>query len=107
MKISLINAIEKDGQTINELTLNLKGLTGNDLTKAESDARAMGDTSPDPLFSAKGLTVIAAKAAGMIPDDILGLSAPDFLQVKAVVSIFLYGWLLPAKTQSEIYGEQS
>lgn len=107
MEIQLRNPIQKDGKTIEKITLNLEGLKGSDIVEAEREARLRGDVSPNPIFSSGGLAVVAARASGLIPDDIESLSAPDFLEVTNTVSNFLYGWVLPKNMQSGIYEKQS
>lgn len=106
-KVILRKPIEKDGQSIREIELNFDDLKGNDLVHAERQARMRGDISPDPLFSSEGLAVIAARVSGQIPEDILGLLAPDFLQVTNTVKNFLYDWASPMSTQSETSEKQS
>lgn len=100
-KVMLRKPIEKDGQSISELELKFDDLKGNDLVHAERQARMRGDISPDPLFSSEGLAVIAARVSGQIPEDILGLAAPDFLLVTNMVKNFLYDWASPMNMQSE------
>ncbi|MBO8136804.1 MAG: phage tail assembly protein [Desulfotomaculum sp.] len=107
MDIKLQKPFEKDGKTFEKLTLNLENLKGSDIVQAEQEARQRGDMSPNPLFSSEGLAIVAAKASGLIPEDILNLDAPDFLLVTNTVSNFLYGWVLPEKMRSEIYKKQS
>ncbi|MBE3586570.1 MAG: phage tail assembly protein [Thermoanaerobacter sp.] len=107
MEIKLRKPIEKDSKTIEKLTLDLKALTGSDLVLAEREARLRGDVSLDPLFSSEGLAIVAARVSGLIPEDILGLDAPDFVLVINTVRNFLFGWVLPAQMQSEIYEKQS
>ncbi|MDT3416173.1 hypothetical protein QO009_002041 [Brevibacillus aydinogluensis] len=94
-KVKLIKPLEKDGQRIEEIELKLSELTGSDLVQVERQARLQGDLSPDPLFSADGLAVIAARVSGLLPEDIKSLHAPDFLTVINTVKNFLYGWVLP------------
>jgi hypothetical protein len=101
MEITLSKAIQKDGQEIQKLTLDLDKLRGADIVRAEREARMRGDLSPNPVFSTEGLAIVAAKASGMIPEDIMDLSAPDFLLVTNTVNNFLYGWVFPTSTQSE------
>lgn len=100
MEIKLQKPIEKDGHKIDKITLELDNLTGDDIIEAEKEARMRGDQNPNPLFSSQGLAVIAARASGMIADDIAKLAAPDFLMLTQVVSNFLYGWVLPTLIQS-------
>jgi hypothetical protein len=95
VEIKLKKPLTRDEKTIDKINLDLDALTGEDIIKAEKEARMRGDTSPNPLFSSDGLSIIAAKASGMIVEDIRALAAPDFLLVTNTVSNFLYGWVLP------------
>ncbi|WP_409176662.1 phage tail assembly protein [Brevibacillus fortis] len=100
MEIKLIEPLMKDGNSIEELSLNLNKLTGRDMIDAEEEARALGDNTFHPLNGQKGLAVIAAKATGLLVDDILSLAAPDFLIVTNTVNNFLFAWGLAAGMQS-------
>ncbi len=103
MEITLQKPFVKDGKTIEKLTLNLESLTGHDLVKAEKVARTFGEEAANPLFTQTGLAVVAAQVSGFAVDDILELSAPDFLLVTNTVGNFLFGWVLSAVVQSKIY----
>lgn len=105
--IKLKKPIVKDGKTIDSINLDLDSLSGNDMIKVEREARLRGDLSPNPLFSSEGLSIVAARASGLIPEDVIGLGAPDFVEVTNTVRNFLFGWVLPTSQQSEIYDEQS
>jgi hypothetical protein len=100
MEITLKKPLEKDGKTIEKLTINIDKLTGNDIMNAENEVVMRGNKSPNPLFTSEGFAVIAAKASGNIPEDIFALSAPDFLLVTSMVQNFLFGWALTTGMQS-------
>ncbi|QGQ95869.1 phage tail assembly protein [Paenibacillus psychroresistens] len=104
MKIKLKKPFNKGEVTVTEFDIDFVKLTGYQIIEAEVEARGMGETSPNPLFSSRGLAIIAAKASGHIPEDIIGLSAPDFLMVTNTVSNFLYGWVLPGLIQEPSEG---
>lgn len=106
-KVTLIKPFGKDGQQVNEIVLNLAEIKGNDLIKAEQLARMSGDMSPDPLMSTEGLSILAARVSGHVPEDIKNLYAPDFLAVTNTVKNFLYGWVLPESVRSQISENQS
>lgn len=103
MEIELSKPIQQGDQTIDKLILKMDDLDGNTLIEAEREARLNGDQSVDPLFSAQGLIIIAAKASGVVTDDLKSLPACDFLYITNYVRNFLYGWVLPKSKQSEIY----
>lgn len=100
MIIKLSVPLNKDGNQITELSLDLNKLTGRDMIDAEQEARALGDNTFHPLSGQKGLAVIAAKATGLVVDDLLSLVAPDFLVVTSTVNNFLFAWGLAAGIQS-------
>lgn len=100
-KIDLKKPIEKDGEKIITLQLDLDSLKGSDIVSIEREVRAQDPISPNPLFTSLGLATTASRVSGVIVDDILDLSAPDFLHVTNTVSNFLYGWVLPTNTPSE------
>lgn len=104
MKIKLKKPLTRDGKAVEELELRLEDLTGADVLSAEQEARMRGDASPNPLFSSQGRAILAARAAGIIVDDIIALSAPDFMLVTTEVGNFLFGWgylVLPQSNSEE------
>ncbi|USG67449.1 phage tail assembly protein [Brevibacillus ruminantium] len=101
MEIKLSKPLLRDGQTVETLKLDMNELKGADLVQAEREARLRGDISTDPLFSSEGLSIVAAKVSGVLPEDIQQLAAPDFLMVMNTVKNFLYGWVLPTNSPSE------
>ncbi|MFY0545452.1 phage tail assembly protein [Brevibacillus sp. H7] len=107
MEITLHKPIEKDGQTIGKVTLNLETLKGRHLVEAEQEARLRGNVSVNPLYTEEGKALVAAKASGLIVDDILDLAAPDFMRITTEVNIFLHGMGLPMTTPSESSEKQS
>lgn len=103
MEITLKKPFTKNGKTIEKLTLNLETITGHDLIKAEKVTRTFGEEAVNPLFTQTGLAVVAAQVSGLAVDDILDLSAPDFLLVTNMVGNFLFGWVLSAAILSKTY----
>lgn len=74
-----------------KLKSGLNNLTGRDFEEAERAARALGDTSPEITFSKRFQCILAAKALGMIPDDIQDLKIADYTAVTLTVFNFLAG----------------
>lgn len=91
MEITLKKPLLKDNKEIDKLVLNLDGLSGHDLIAIENELRERGNQSLKPLGTTEGTAVIAAKASGLLPEDIMGLGAFDFLEVTSSVFIFLFG----------------
>ena len=74
----------------NELELDFDKITGRVMVEMETKSRAMGDNTPDLTFSMKYQLMLAAKAAGVIYDDLIDLSAMDMMAVLAEVKSFLF-----------------
>jgi Phage tail assembly chaperone proteins, E, or 41 or 14 len=87
IEVKLAKPIEKDGQKIDVIKLNLEGLTGADILAIEKELR-LSQTQFN-ILSQETQLAIAARAAGMIPDDLKELHWSDFLEVTAQVQLFL------------------
>lgn len=96
MKVKLAKPIQIDGKEVKEIDLNLSSLTGRDIISADREARIQGITGLNPLFTQEGLLLVAAKASGIKDDDLLQLSAPDFMELTMIVQNFLMGLDLSA-----------
>jgi Phage tail assembly chaperone proteins, E, or 41 or 14 len=101
MKVKLLKPIEIDGQKITEINLELEKLTGKDILDADREVRLEGEGGLNPLYTQRGLMILASKVSGFIPDDLLRLSAPDFLEVTANVQNFLLTVASPDNTPSD------
>ena len=97
--IPLSKPINKGDQEITSITLDFNSLKGSDLIKAEQECRLDGNVSLQPFYTSHGQAYVAAKASGLVPEDIMDLAAPDFIQVTTEVSNFLYGWISPVNNQ--------
>jgi len=95
MIVPLKKTLKKDGQEITSLNLDFDSLTGLQIAEAEQEARLAGNRTLTPLHTTHGQAFVAAKACGMIPDDIFKLGASDFLNVTGLVFIFLNDGDLP------------
>ena len=89
MKITLKKPCSFEGKEYTELDLDIDSLTGQDLIDATSEARARGDKSMVIELSKLYQAVVAAKAAGVLPELIIKLPAKDFVRVTAVTQSFL------------------
>lgn len=87
--ITLTKPMTIGGKEISEVSMNFDDLTGNDLIKAESEARAMGDNTPLIAASMKYQAAVAARVLKCPADDVLALGAKDFTKVIAAVTRFL------------------
>lgn len=87
--VTLTKAFKVKGKDTTSISLDFDKITGNDLLKAEKEARAMGDQSPSVFLSMTFQAVIAAKLIGVPPDDILALPAKDFRNIVFPVANFL------------------
>lgn len=95
MIIPLKKPLKKDDQEITTLNLDFDSLTGLQIADAEQEARIAGNKSVTPLHTVHGQAFVAAKACGMVPDDIFKLSGPDFMNVTGLTFIFLNDGDLP------------
>lgn len=87
--VTLTKALKVKGKDTASISLDFEKITGNDLLKAEKEARAMGDQSPSVFLPMTFQAVIAAKLIGVPPDDILALPAQDFRNIVFPVANFL------------------
>jgi len=88
--IKLSKPYSYDGKDYEEINLDFDILTGNDLIKAEAEARIIGGPMPVPELSKQYQAVIAAKAARVHVDMITGLPAKDFSKITVMVQDFLF-----------------
>lgn len=89
-KVVLNGKIRVNNIETNELELDFDKITGRVMVEMETKSRAMGDNTPDLTFSMKYQLMLAAKAAGVIYDDLIDLSAIDIMAVLAEVKSFLF-----------------
>ena len=89
-KVVLNGKIRVNNIETNELELDFDKITGRVMVEMETKSRAMGDNTPDLTFSMKYQLMLAAKAAGVIYDDLIDLSAMDMMAVLAEVKSFLF-----------------
>ena len=86
--IKFENPIEFEGKKYPELVMKLDDLTGNDLLAAEKESRAMGDKTAVPELSKQYLATVAARAAKVPVEMIMGLPAKHFTRVTLGVQSF-------------------
>lgn len=91
MEIKLSKPFTFEGKEYAELILDLDGITGRDLIKAEAEARIIAGPAAAPVaeLSKPYHAVVAAKAAGVPVDLILALPAKDFTKITMAVQDFL------------------
>ena len=73
------------------LRLDLDGLTGNDLLKAEKEFVLAGGRANVPELSKGYLSIVAAKASKVPTELIHALPARDFSRVTLAAQDFLFG----------------
>lgn len=92
MQIELKKPIEHNGEEVSELNLDLDGLTGDDLLRAETEHNMVhGAISGVPELSKTYLMHVAARAAKMPVDSIKAMSARDATRLTMEVQNFLLG----------------
>ena len=75
---------------ISKLAEKLPALTGADMEAAEREARLAGDNSPELSISKCYQCILAAKALGMVPDDLRALPAKKYQRIVSTVFSFLF-----------------
>lgn len=88
-EVKLTKPIEIDGKKIEVIKLNLEELKGSDIIEVERELRAKGIQFN--ILSQETQLAIAARASGIIADDLQKLHWSDFLDVTAHVQLFLIG----------------
>lgn len=92
--VKLSKPLIYEGETINEIKLDLDNLSVIDLERCERQARTMlkrKETMAVPETSKKYQSCVAAKASGLTIDAIRSLSARDYTAVCLEVMNFLLG----------------
>lgn len=89
MKITLSKVVSFEGNEYKELSLDLDGLTGSDLLKAEREFVVTGGVANVPELSKGFLAIVVARAAKVPIDLIHALPAKDFSRVTIEVQNFL------------------
>lgn len=90
-KVFLNGKIRVNNIETNVLELDFDKITGRVMMETETKCRSMGDNTPDLTFSMKYQVMLAAKAAGIIYDDLLDLSGKDMALILTEVKNFLFG----------------
>ena len=85
-KVFLNGKIRVNNIETNVLELDFDKITGRVMMETET----MGDNTPDLTFSMKYQAMLAAKAAGIIYDDLLDLSGKDMALILTEVKNFLF-----------------
>lgn len=91
MIIKLSSPYVFEGKEYTEFSLDLDKLTGGDIIAAGVEARSLGQDNLVAELSKSNLAAVAARAATVPVDMILGLSAKDFTGVTVAVQNFLLG----------------
>lgn len=87
--IKLIEPLDVNGEKITEINLNLDKLNGQDVMKIEDELFAEGyQYGFDTFWNQKVLVKIAAKASGILADDLITLSSRDFVNLTFEVRNF-------------------
>lgn len=80
---------EFEGEKFTEITLDLDGLKGRDITETQRQYTAEGNFSAVPATDPEFCKRIAALAAGQTLEFFEELPAPDFVKVTTSVQNFL------------------
>lgn len=89
MKINLKKPVTFESKEYTEINAEFDNLTGQDLIDATNEARARGDQSVIIELSKLYQAIVAAKAAKVPADMVIGLSGKDFIAATKAAQSFL------------------
>ncbi|WP_297038984.1 phage tail assembly protein [uncultured Dialister sp.] len=87
--IKLKKTVTINGKEIKEVDLDFDKLTGEDMVKAEREARSMGVAEGSVFASMKYQAILCAKVIGCPVDDVLRLPGEDFKNLVRQAATFL------------------
>ena len=102
MKIQLTKTLSFRGNNLNELELDLEGLTGNDLINAEKQTIADENLPMVTDFSRAYLAAVAAQALKMPVEVLRDLPVKEFTKIVNEVQRFLLASVSSATDGAEI-----
>lgn len=91
VEVKLKRPIELDGVLLNLIKLDFSTMTGADLIKVDEELRLEG-LMFDSIYNHQALLKLAAKAAKLIPDDLLKLHVADYMEVAFATRNFFLKW---------------
>ncbi len=77
------------GKKTTSVDLKFEAITGDDILKAEDEARKLGETNPIIAFSKVYQMCIAARLIGCTVEEMKAMNAKDFLAITNRVASFL------------------
>lgn len=89
MKINLKKPVTFESKEYTEINAEFDNLTGQDLIDATNEARARGDQSVLVELSKLYQAIVAAKAAKVPVDMVIGLGGKDFVAITKAAQSFL------------------
>ena len=89
MKINLKKPVTFESKEYTEVNAEFDNLTGQDLIDATNEARARGDQSVLVELSKLYQAIVAAKAAKVPVDMVIGLGGKDFVAITKAAQSFL------------------
>lgn len=82
-----------DGKEVTKIVLDFSNMTGEDVLKVDKELREEGHPYGfDTIWNQKALLKLTARAAKMLPEDILRLHAGDYMEVTFQTRNFFAGW---------------
>jgi len=85
--------IELNGVLLNSIKLDFSKLTGDTVLKIDEELREEGmPTGFDNIWNQQAVLKLAARAAGMLTEDLRKLHAGDFMEVTFRTRNFFIGW---------------
>lgn len=89
MKVNLKKPVTFESKEYTEINAEFDNLTGQDLIDATNEARARGDQSVLVELSKLYQAIVAAKAAKVPVDMVIGLGGKDFVAITKAAQSFL------------------
>ncbi|MER2126291.1 hypothetical protein [Solibacillus sp.] len=91
--VSIKHPVEINGVLLSSIKLDFSKLTGDTVLKVDEELRDEGfPTGFDNIWNQQAILKIAARAAGMLTEDLRKLHAGDFMEVTFRTRNFFIGW---------------
>lgn len=93
MNVPIKRPVEINGVLLTSIKLDFTKLTGDTVLRVDEELRAEGfPTGFDNIWNQQAILKLAARAAGMLTEDLRKLHAGDFMEVTFRTRNFFIGW---------------
>jgi len=91
--VPIKHPVEINGVLLTSIKLDFSNLTGDTVLRIDEELRAEGiPTGFDNIWNQQAILKLAARAAGMLTEDLRKLHAGDFMEVTFRTRNFFIGW---------------